>query len=448
MKLPPHFTEGETAILGACLLENSCIPMIADILTASDFYHERNRVLFQAIMEIHDRGDSPDWVSITAALQKLGKFEAVGGSPYLTDLVDAVPSIANVYHYAGLVKEKSKLRQVISAASEIAARCYDTESTLDEVMQDFQKSAFEIAIDEEKGSGLVHVSEVLKDGVTAIERAGEKGIKTGLGRVDQIFDGFFDGDLTLIGGRPSMGKTAFVADILDYVSRKEPCALFSLEMANAQNGVRLLAKKTGLNLRSLRRGLVGPSDWPKIQTAAGQLSERKLYVDQSVYITVPKIRNRIRHLAVKSGVQIKLIAIDYLQLALPATSQQNREREIGTISRGLKLLARELGIPVIALSQLSRKLEERPAKNCGRRPILSDLRDSGSLEQDADAVIFVFRQEVYEQDNSDVKGKAEIIIGKQRNGAIGTALVAWDATTATFRDPDAFHNESKYMEAV
>jgi replicative DNA helicase len=448
MKTPPHFAEGEAAILGACLIDNSCIPRLSDILTPSDFYQERNRITFAAIMEIHDRGGSPDWVSVTAALQKIGKFEAVGGSEFLTNLVDAVPSAANVMHFAEIVRDKSKLRQVILAAAQVTARCYDSEVTLDEVMQDFQKSAFEIAVDVEKSDGLIHVSEVLQEGITAIEQAGTKGIKTGLGRVDQIFDGFFEGDLTIIGGRPSMGKSAFVMDILDYVSRQIPCGFFSVEMPNSQNGVRLLAKKTGINLRNLRRGLVSPSDWPRLVDASGRLAERKLYIDQSPYLTTTRIRNRVRHLAVSRGVQLGLIAIDYLQLMSPNSKQQTRDREIGSISRDLKLLAREFGIPVIALSQLNRKLEERPAKNCGRRPMLSDLRDSGSLEQDADAVMFVFRQEVYEPENSDVKSKAEIIISKQRNGAIGPALVSWDATTATFRDPEVFHDESKYMEAV
>lgn len=448
MKTPPNFPEAEIAILGACLLDSQCIPKLVDIVTAGDFYHERHRLVFQAILTVHDRGESPDLVSVTAALRDKGKFEAGGGTEFLVSLVDAVPSAANVMHYADLVREKAKLRQLISAATEITARCYEADVSLEDVMEDLQKSAFEIATDAERSSGLVHVTEVLKEGITTIEQAGTKGIPSGFGRIDAIFDGFFGGDLIILGGRPSMGKSALVTDILDHASRTVPCGFFSLEMPNSQNGVRLLAKKTGINLRSLRRGLVGPSEWPRIQEAAGLLSDRKLYVDQTPYLSVSKIRNRVRQLAVSAGVQLGLIAIDYLQLMAPEGKHPSRDREVSSISRELKLLAREFGIPVIALSQLNRKVEERPARNFGRRPMMADLRDSGSLEQDADVIAFVFRQEVYEPDILDLQGKAEIIIAKQRNGALGTAHIRWDATTATFRDPANHRDETQSQEAM
>jgi replicative DNA helicase len=439
--------DGERAILGALLLDNAALPAVFDALQPEDFYREAHRLIFMAMEKLHQRREPVDWQTLTAALVQSGHFDTVGGGGYLAELVDAVPSAANIMHYVRVVREKAVLRRIMVSASEVAELCAGGQCDLEEIQQTFQKAAFETGIQSAGTKGLVSIKDVLHETIGAIESPRRQGIPTGLATVDQIFDGFFPGDFVILAGRPSMGKSALCADILDRVSMRIPCGFFSVEMPNIQNGMRLLSKKTGLSLRNLRRGLSDPAQISKVMDAAGSLSERLLWIDESSRLTVSHIRNRVQHLEVRTGVKLGLIALDYLQVMTAEGKFQSREREMASFSQGLKLLAKELMVPVLALSQLSRKCEERqgPIAKHPKRPVNSDLRDSGTLEQDADAILFVYRPEMY-SDEPCYKGQAQIVVSKQRNGPLGVADLRWEKETATFRDPAPDYREAEQKD--
>ena len=445
MKVPPNHIESEQAILGALLIDNSALSEVFDALQPDDFYRENHRLVFAAMREIHQRREPVDWVTLTATLKGAGILENIGGPAYLAELVDEVPSAANVMHYVKTVKGKALLRSIILSCTEVTESCYDGQCDIEEIQQRFQKAAFETAIRSTRAKGLVSIKDVLHETIGAIESPRRQGISTGLAAADCFFDGFFPGDLVILAGRPSAGKSALCADVLDRVSMRIPCGFFSVEMPNIQNGMRLLSKKTGISLRNLRRGLSNPDEISKIVDAAGALSERLLWIDESSRLTVGHIRNRVQHLEVKTGVKLGLIAVDYMQIMTTEGKFQSREREIGSLSQGLKLLAKELMVPILCLSQLSRKCEERPFAHHGKRPIVSDLRDSGTIEQDADAILFVYRPEMYSEEDC-YKGQAQIVVAKQRNGPIGVADLRWEATTATFRDPAPDFRENEERE--
>jgi replicative DNA helicase len=448
---PPQFLEGERAVLSACLMDPGKLPDILESLTPEDFYHAQHRLIFAAIEELASKNQPVDLVTIPGILIKQQKLEQAGGSSYLNDdICDQFVSSANVKHYIEMVKEKAVLRRMLATCREIAAQCTAPDCEASRVQALFQKSAFEL-LSERETMAPQHIGSVLQDSITAIERADRDAISSGLSSLDAITGGFFRGDFTLIGARPRVGKTALASRIARHVAKKNLVLVCSLEMPSRQIGMRYLAEGTGLNLGNLRRGLVGPSDWSLIQDTVGRFSDLNLYLDETARVTAESIFNKCRQLSVKLGRRIDMVIIDYVQLMGFKGKYENQNVKLETITRGLKLLARELDLSVIGLSQLSRDLEKRDILGKdgqpGRRPQLQDLRGSGGFEQDADNILFVYRHELY-TDASEWKGKAEVIVAKQRNGEEGIAKLIWHGPTTSFRDPEMRFDETGYMEAV
>ena len=434
IKVPPQFIEGERAILGGLLLNNDALPKVVASLTSDDFYREAHRLVFEAMTELFNRNEPVDWVTVTAALRKEGTLESAGGIPFLTELVDAVPTAANIEHWAKVVKEKSLLRQIIAAATEIATLSYQDHPNIDEFLGNAEELIFRIGASRIR-SAFVPIRQLMKEGIDTIEKLYDRkeaitGVPSGFRDLDQYTAGFQRSDLVIVAGRPSMGKTSLALNVaMNAAEEGVPSAIFSLEMSKEQIALRLLCSKARVNLKSLRTGYLNQDDWGRLITAAGVISEAPLYIDDTPAITSIELRAKARRL--KKEKDLGLVVIDYLQLMKgTGRSDAPREQEISEISRSLKALAKELDVPVIALSQLNRKVEERTNK----RPQLADLRESGAIEQDADVILFIYRDEVYNKsDENPKKGQAEIIIGKQRNGPIGMVMASFDAHCSTFR---------------
>ncbi|MBM3302791.1 MAG: replicative DNA helicase, partial [Deltaproteobacteria bacterium] len=360
--------------------------------------------------------------------------EAVGGVPYLTELIDAVPSAANIIHYTEIVKERSVIRKLISAATEITNRCFEPQQDVDELVDQAEGLIFSVG-ESRIGPGFVHVQDLMKSSFETIERLYERkanitGVPTGFKDLDNLTAGFQPADLIVIAGRPSMGKTSFALNVCMHAAMEARVAtgLFSLEMSKEQIALRILCSKARVNLKSLRTGFLTPEDWSRLTLAVGSISDAPIYVDDTPSINALELRAKARRL--KKERNLGLIIVDYLQLMKGPTKADSREKEISEISRSLKALAKELSVPVIALSQLNRQVEQRPDK----RPHLADLRESGAIEQDADVILFIYRDEVYNDSPDNPKrGEAEIIIGKQRNGPIGKVTTHFDAQYSTFR---------------
>ncbi|MBI4965232.1 MAG: replicative DNA helicase [Desulfomonile tiedjei] len=433
-RLPPQFPEGERAILGGLLLDNDALPKVAALLSAEDFYREAHRHVFNAILDLFGKNEPVDWITLTATLKKSGLLEAVGGAAFLTELIDAVPSAANILHYTKVVKEKAVLRQLISAATEISTRCYEDQPEIDHFLDEAEQIVFRIG-EARIQSGFVHVRPLMTESFKTIERLYDRkenitGVSSGFKDLDNLTAGFQPSDLIIIAGRPSMGKTSLALNIAMHaaIEAGTPTGVFSLEMSKEQIALRVLCARAGVNLKSLRTGFLTSEDWGHLTLAVGNISDSPLFIDDSPAINTLEIRAKARRL--KKEHDLGLIIVDYLQLMRGATKSDFREQEISEISRSLKALAKELEVPVIALSQLNRKVEERPNK----RPQLADLRESGAIEQDADVIIFIYRDEVYNKsEDNPKKGEAEIIIGKQRNGPIGMVTAVFDARFSTFR---------------
>jgi replicative DNA helicase len=421
-KLPPQSLEAEMSILGGVLLDNDAINRVLDILVPEDFYRESHRKIMRAMIELNDHREPCDLITLTTVLKKRGELEEVGGAPYLATLVDYVPTAANIAYYSKIVKEKAIARTLITAATEIVTEGYDEQSEIEELLDKAQKNIFEICENRIK-TPYFQVNLILKDTIKYIGELYEKkesttGVPTGFIDLDLKTAGFQPGDLIIIAGRPSMGKTAFALNIAQYSAiHAEPrhsVVIFSLEMSKEQLVTRLLCSESRVDASRLRTGHLVDGDWDKIMRGADKLFEAKIFIDDTPAISVMEMRAKARRLKAEHG--IGMIIVDYLQLMRGGASPESRQQEISEISRSLKALAKELSVPVVALSQLNRGLESRNDK----RPIMSDLRESGAIEQDADVIMFVYRDEVYNKENPDAKGKAEIIIGKQRNGPIGT----------------------------
>jgi replicative DNA helicase len=425
-KVPPQNLEAEQSILGSILLENSAINSVLEVLTKNDFYNEAHRKIFQVIIELSEKNEPVDLITLSNALRDKNLLDPAGGTAYLASLVDNIPSAANVANYARIVKEKSILRGLIGSATDIITSCYETGSDVDQVLDKAEHSIFEISENKVRPS-FYPIREIVKDSFRSIEDLYARkelitGVPTGFEKVDDLTSGLQKSELIIIAGRPSMGKTAFALNIAQFASLEgqTPVAIFSLEMSKEQLAFRLLSSEAKVDSQRLRKGFLGETDWPKLTTAAGRLSEAPLFIDDTPAITVLEMKAKSRRL--KSDQGLGLIVVDYIQLMRGGSYRDSREQEISEISRSLKALAKELKVPIIALSQLNRKVEDRT----NRRPQMADLRESGAIEQDADVIAFIYRDEVYNksEDNPE-KGTAEIIIGKQRNGPTGTVKLAF-----------------------
>ncbi|WP_224982826.1 replicative DNA helicase [Geomonas agri] len=435
-KLPPQSIEAEMSILGGILVDNEAINRVLEVLSPEEMYRESHRKIMRAMIELNERGEPCDLITMTTILRKKGELEEVGGGAYLATLVDFVPMAANISYYCKIVKEKYITRKLISAATDIVSNGFEDKVEVEELLDSAQKVIFEISENKLRPS-YYKVSDILKDTIKNIELLYEKkelvtGVPTGYIDLDKLTAGFHAGDLVIIAGRPAMGKTTFALNVAQYAAvdseKKFPAAIFSLEMPKEQLVERLLCSASRVDLTRLRSGHLQENDWPKLIKGAGLLHNSKIFIDDTPSITVMELRSKARRL--KAEHDIGIIVIDYLQLMRGGANSESRQQEISEISRSLKALAKELSIPVIALSQLNRSLEQRTDK----RPMMSDLRESGAIEQDADIIMFVYRGEVYDKENEDLKGKAEVIIGKHRSGPIGTVDLAFRGEFTRFEN--------------
>jgi len=423
-KIPPQNLEAEMAVLGSMLLDEDAISVASELLDKNSFYKDTHQKIFEAVLGLYNANKAVDLITLREVLKRDGILDEVGGVSYLTSLVNSVPTAANISHYVSIVKEKSILRTLINNATKIISLCYGNEGHIDEVVDTAERFIFEVSDRKAKGSYLA-IKEIVKDTIETIDRLYQKkahvtGIPTGYIDFDIKTAGLQSSDLIVVAGRPSMGKSAFAIGIADYVGvvEKTPLAIFSLEMAKEQLVQRMLCAHAKVDAHKVRTGYLATSDWPRLTAAAGKLSEAPIFIDDSPSISVMELRAKARRL--KAHHDIKLIILDYLQLMRGTSGIENRQQEISEISRSIKALARELAIPIVAISQLSRAVESRT----DHRPQLSDLRESGAIEQDADVVVLLLRDEYYNP-TPENQGIAEVNIAKQRNGPVGALKLAF-----------------------
>jgi replicative DNA helicase len=440
MKLPPHSLEAEQAVLGGLLLENGAWDRIADQVGESDFYRQDHRQLLRAITRLIAENKPADVVTVAELLQSLGELEAVGGLPYLVSLTSNTPSAANIRRYAEIVRERAVLRKLVETATTIADSAYATAGrSAAQLLDEAEAKIFEIAESGHRSNqGFQEIQPLLRSAVERIDELYHRdnpsevtGIPTGYADIDRMTSGLQPGDLIIVAGRPSMGKTAFSLNIAEHVALDAglPVAVFSMEMGAQQLVMRMIGSVGRLDQHKLRIGQLKDDDWQRLTYALGKLNEAPFYIDETPALNALELRARARRLMRQCGGKLGLVVVDYLQLMSSSSQGENRATEISEISRSLKALAKELNCPVIALSQLNRSLEQRPNK----RPVMSDLRESGAIEQDADVIMFIYRDEVYNPESQD-KGKAEIIIGKQRNGPIGMVPLAFIGENTRFEN--------------
>ncbi|AZG14228.1 MULTISPECIES: replicative DNA helicase [Cupriavidus] len=430
LKVPPHSIEAEQSVLGGLLLDNAAWDRIADFLSEADFYRFDHRMIFQSIARLISATKPADVITVFEMLQVAGKAEEVGGLAYLNSLAQNTPSAANIRRYAEIVRERSVLRKLVTVADDIASAAFAPKGReVRELLDEAESKVFAIAEEGSRGQkGFQEIQPLLTQVVERIDELYHRdtttdvtGVPTGFIDLDRMTSGMQPGDLIIVAGRPSMGKTAFSLNIGEHVAVEQglPVAVFSMEMAGVQLAMRMLGSVGRLDQHRLRTGRLLDEDWPRLTHSIQRMNDAQLFIDETPALNPMELRARSRRLARQCG-QLGLIIIDYLQLMSGSGSGENRATEISEISRSLKGLAKELNCPVIALSQLNRSLEQRPNK----RPVMSDLRESGAIEQDADVILFIYRDEVYNPDSQD-KGTAEIIIGKQRNGPIGTVRLTF-----------------------
>lgn len=430
LRTPPHSIEAEQSVLGGLLLDNSAWDRLGGFLKEDDFYRFDHRLIFQHIVRLVVASKPADVITVFESLQASGKADEAGGLEYLNSLARNTPSAANIRHYAQLVRDRSILRQLITVSDEISANAFQTRGKdVKQILDEAETRIFAIAEESSRETqGFQSINHLLSGVAERIEELYNSesdsditGIPTGFIDLDRMTSGLQPGDLVIVAGRPSMGKTAFSVNIGEHVAIEQqlPVCVFSMEMSGAQLASRMLGSVGRLDQHRLRTGRLQDSDWDKLTFAMGKMNDAPLFVDETPALNSIELRARARRLAKQCG-QLGLIIIDYLQLMSPSSAGENRATEISEISRGLKALAKELNCPVIALSQLNRSVEQRPNK----RPVMSDLRESGAIEQDADLILFIYRDEVYNPDTAD-KGIAEIIVGKQRNGPIGSVRLTF-----------------------
>jgi replicative DNA helicase len=431
LKLPPHSLEAEQSVLGGLLLENDAVDRVGDVLADADFYSDAHRLIYRAIVGLVADGKPADVVTVAESLASTQKLDYVGGLAYLGALVQNVPTAANIRHYAGIVRERSVLRQLAATAGEIADAAYNPLGrSAREVLDQAEAKVLHIAEQGARGhQQFAEIGTLLAGVVERIETLYNRddpsdvtGVPTGFSDLDRMTSGLQPGDLVVVAGRPSMGKTAFALNIGEHVALSAglPVVVFSMEMGASQLALRMIGSVGRLDQHKLRTGRLASEDWEKLSAALGRLNEAPILIDETPALSAIEVRSRARRALKQYGGKLGLVIVDYLQLMQASSSGENRATEISEISRSLKALAKELKVPVMALSQLNRSLEQRPNK----RPVMSDLRESGAIEQDADVILFIYRDEVYNPDTQE-KGTAEIIIGKQRNGPIGTCRLTF-----------------------
>jgi replicative DNA helicase len=418
-KIPPQNVEAEIAVLGSMLLDHDAISQAVEILNADYFYKDSHRKIFSAMLRLFDDNKAIDIITVMEELKKTNSLDEAGGPAYISGLASAVPTTANFTHYAKIVKEKMLLRSLITTATQIVTECYDTTQEADTLVDKAEQRIFDVT-SKKVESRFVSLREVIKDSIETIDGLYQRkenvtGIATGYRELDMRTAGLQSSDLVVVAGRPSMGKSALASCIVEHVGvvEKEPVAFFSLEMSKEQLVQRMLCSHARVDAHKVRTGFLSQADWPKLVNAAGKLSDAPIYIDDSPGITVLELRAKARRL--KAQFDIKLIVLDYLQLMQGPSGSESRQQEISEISRSLKAIAKELKVPLIAISQLSRAVEQRS----DHRPQLSDLRESGAIEQDADLVLLLLREEYYNPTDEN-KGRAEVIIAKQRNGPVGS----------------------------
>ncbi|WP_233237613.1 replicative DNA helicase [Bordetella sp. LUAb4] len=437
LRVPPHSIEGEQSVLGGLLLDNAAWDRVADVLVEEDFYRHDHRLIWQAMAKLIGLSRPADVVTVHEALITNGKSEDAGGIAYLNSLAHNTPSAANIRRYAEIVRERATLRKLVTIADEISSAALNPQGKeARQILDEAESKVFKISQDGQRGAGGWHEIQPLLTQV--VERIDElyhrdtesdvTGVPTGFTDLDKMTSGLQGGDLVIVAGRPSMGKTTFSMNIGEQIAIEQglPVAVFSMEMGAVQLAMRMLGSVGLLDQHRMRTGKLTAEDWPRVTHAVQLMQDAQVYIDETPALTAMEVRARARRLARQCG-QLGLIIIDYMQLMAGSGSSENRATEISEISRSLKGLAKELNCPLIALSQLNRSLEQRPNK----RPVMSDLRESGAIEQDADLILFIYRDEVYNPDSPD-KGTAEIIIGKQRNGPIGTVRLTFQGASTRF----------------
>ncbi|MBI1977811.1 MAG: replicative DNA helicase [Candidatus Omnitrophica bacterium] len=434
-KIPPQNLEAEISVLGGMLFSSDAVSRALEVLEESYFYSEAHRMIFSAMISLFDRNQPIDLITATEELRKRGQLEAIGGASYLAQLTASVPTAANVEYHAKIVKEKALLRSLINAATHIIQEGFDATADGHKILDRAEQLIFEIGEQRVEGN-FIRLNEIIKDSIEAIDRLYQRkehvtGLATGFHDFDTKTAGLQPSDLIVIAGRPSMGKSAFACGIAEHISvvLNKPAAFFSLEMSKEQLVQRLLCSHARVDAQKVRTGYLSHSDWPKLTSAAGKLSEAPLFIDDTPVMNVLELRAKARRLKAQHG--IELVVVDYLQLLDSASGAENRQQEITEISRSLKALAREIRVPVIAISQLSRAVESRT----GNRPQLSDLRESGAIEQDADLVVFLFREEYYHPTEEN-RNRAEAIIAKQRNGPTGSIDLLFLKEWTRFDNPE------------
>ncbi|OWT70165.1 MULTISPECIES: replicative DNA helicase [unclassified Achromobacter] len=437
LRVPPHSIEGEQSVLGGLLLDNAAWDRVADVLVEEDFYRHDHRLIWQAMAKLIGLSRPADVVTVHEALITNGKSEDAGGIAYLNSLAHNTPSAANIRRYAEIVRERATLRKLVTIADEISSAALNPQGKeARQILDEAESKVFKISQEGQRGAGGWHEIQPLLTQV--VERIDElyhrdtesdvTGVPTGFTDLDKMTSGLQGGDLVIVAGRPSMGKTTFSMNIGEQIAIEQglPVAVFSMEMGAVQLAMRMLGSVGLLDQHRMRTGKLTAEDWPRVTHAVQMMQDAQVYIDETPALTAMEVRARSRRLARQCG-QLGLIIIDYMQLMAGSGSSENRATEISEISRSLKGLAKELNCPLIALSQLNRSLEQRPNK----RPVMSDLRESGAIEQDADLILFIYRDEVYNPDSPD-KGTAEIIIGKQRNGPIGTVRLTFQGASTRF----------------
>ncbi|MGI6127520.1 MAG: replicative DNA helicase [Planifilum sp.] len=438
-RLPPHNLDAEQAVLGAILMDSQVLTLVAERLRPEDFYRQGHQRLFQAMLDVAERGEPVDLVTVAAELQKSKQLEEVGGVSYLTELADSVPTSAHADHYARIVEEKAILRRLIRTATQIAASGYTGGDDVAEILDDAERKILDIS-QRRIRKAFLPIRDILMDTYERIEQMHENqgeltGIPTGFPDLDRMTSGLQRSDLIILAARPSMGKTAFALNLAQNVAihAGETVAIFNMEMPAIQMVQRMLSAEGNIDAQVFRTGNLDEEDWEKLTMAIGTLAEVPIFIDDTPGLTVFDIRAKLRRLQAEHG--LGLVVIDYLQL-IRGRGGESRQQEISEISRSLKLLARELDVPVIALSQLSRAVEQRQDK----RPMLSDLRESGSIEQDADIVAFLYRDDYYDEE-SERKNIMEVIIGKHRNGPVGKVELLFLKNYNKFLSLDLKHDE-------